>query len=137
MATELNNPYAPPKTVPADQRRSCPVCGTQVGFWRFAFPFGYCPRCLNYLAIRNWNRSSVAWFLVLAAVLLLPIGSRLLFRREVDWLDAAVFPLMLVVLVLHFVSRKIAGRLVPAICWGFFALPDDDRLTSRVPDEPR
>ncbi|TWU42075.1 hypothetical protein Poly41_03710 [Novipirellula artificiosorum] len=29
-------------------------------------------------------------------------------------------------IILH---EKLAGRLVPAVCWGFFALRDDDRIT--------
>ncbi|MGB7328899.1 MAG: hypothetical protein WBD31_28730, partial [Rubripirellula sp.] len=45
---------------------------------------------------------------------------------------AGEFPVMWLLvawIVLRGIHDKWVGRLVPAVCWGFFALPDDDRLT--------
>lgn len=46
-----------------------------------------------------------------------------------------MLPLILLWMVLLLVHDKIRGRLVPAVCWGMFALRDDDRLdvVRRVP----
>ncbi|PNY34455.1 hypothetical protein C2E31_23250 [Rhodopirellula baltica] len=51
------NPYAPTDSdsTGADDRSLCPVCAQRVEFARYVFPFGFCPGCGNYLAVRNWN----------------------------------------------------------------------------------
>ncbi|WP_164101410.1 hypothetical protein [Candidatus Laterigemmans baculatus] len=40
--------------------------------------------------------------------------------------------LALTLLLFRIVYNKLVGRLVPAVCWGFFALPDDDRIDSNA-----
>lgn len=42
--------------------------------------------------------------------------------------DFPLLPLLFAWLVILGIYDKFAGRLVPAICWGLMALPDDDRL---------
>ena len=46
--------------------------------------------------------------------------------------DFPVIQLLLAWIVLGAIYDKFVGKLVPAVCWGFVALPDDDRLPDPV-----
>jgi uncharacterized protein (DUF983 family) len=119
------NPYAPPNAVEQNIRHRCPVCNAHVGYGRFILPLGSCHGCGNYLTIRNYQRRSLPWILFILAILLGPgIAWQMGLRPQnypMGWL-------ILLWMVSIWVYDKLAGRLVPAICWGVFALRDDDRL---------
>ena len=102
------NPYQPPESAPANQTHNCPVCKGPIGFWRFAFPLGYCQHCRNYLIVVPISLRAYRFITFTP-----PIGTFILI-----WLIAMI------------VHSKIYGRLVPAYCWGFFAVQDDDRINT-------
>ncbi|TWT50762.1 hypothetical protein Pla22_35050 [Rubripirellula amarantea] len=125
------NPYSPPSSAGRNTLHDCPVCGSQVGFIRYAFPLGHCQTCGNYLTIRNWNRKSWIWLCAGCVMLVVPI-----FARGMGWI-AFTPPVGFMVIgfvVAVILNDRIFGRLVPAVCWGWFALHDDDRLASTSND---
>lgn len=121
------NPYSPPKTPPETLREKCPVCGYHVGFLRFLFPFGGCANCGNYLAVRNWSRKSWLRELSFWAIVSSIFGARML---GVAPADLSMFSLVFGYFVIFAVYDRVGGKLVPAVCWGLFAVPDDPRLLS-------
>ncbi|MCR9209567.1 MAG: hypothetical protein NXI28_15145 [bacterium] len=123
------NPYQPPESAPANQTHNCPVCKGPIGFWRFAFPLGYCQHCRNYLTIRHWDRRTWAWTLGLLGIIVVPISLRA--YRFITF-TPPIGTFILIWLIAMIVHSKIYGRLVPAYCWGFFAVQDDDRIPSKT-----
>ncbi|MFG0265496.1 MAG: hypothetical protein ACF8AM_10145 [Rhodopirellula sp. JB055] len=121
----MSNPYQPPESASENLSHDCPVCGGPVGYWRFAFPLGYCPHCRNYLAIRHWERFSWIWSAVFIGIIVIPIWLRA--NKYIDF-TPPIGTMMLIWFVVLVVHGKFAGRLVPAYCWRFFATPDDDRI---------
>ncbi|OYP33955.1 hypothetical protein [Rhodopirellula sp. MGV] len=123
--TEIN-PYTPTDSdsTGADDRSLCPVCAQRVEFARYVFPFGFCPGCGNYLAVRNWNGKSTLWAVPIAFVVLASVVADVFWNLDLDdW----ILPSFIAVFALVFLHGRIFGKLVPAVCWGFFAVPDDDR----------
>lgn len=120
------NPYQPPEAAPANRTHNCPVCNGPVGFWRFAFPFGYCEQCSNYLTIRHWNQHRWLWSFCVFGIIAISIWLR---ARKLIEFTPPVGTLLLVWFMALMVHGKVYGKLVPAYCWGFFATPDDDRIT--------
>ncbi|PNY34454.1 hypothetical protein C2E31_23245 [Rhodopirellula baltica] len=58
---------------------------------------------------------------------------------DVFWnldLDDWILPSFIAVFALEFLHGRIFGKFVPAVCWGFFAVPDDDRLDTTQRCEP-
>ncbi len=123
------NPYLPPQTTAENRRENCPICGVRVGYLRFTLPLGHCRECGNYLTIRNWGRSR--WFaaLVIATVTLGPFTWR---QLGYDAFDFPTFRLLMTWFILRWGYNRVVGKLVPAICWGFLAIPDDDRIEKAV-----
>lgn len=138
MAVHDANPYSPPSTASGDDRGNCPVCGERVGYFRFLLPLGHCSCCGNYLAVRNWGKPSWPWILAIVAIVLAPVVGRLVWGSVVSDFAYTKLPILLALalILLRIVYDKLLGRLVPAICWGFFALPDDDRIRSNPRSRP-
>ncbi|MEL6108987.1 MAG: hypothetical protein AAFU85_23510 [Planctomycetota bacterium] len=121
------NPYAPSSSETESVGDCCPICGAGVRSARFHLPFGFCGSCGNYLTIRNWNRNG-RWVLPIVAIAFGPMLFQML------GLDPGAFPLIesfLVLGLVHSVYNRITGQLVPAVCWGWFAFRDDDRIGER------
>ncbi|MEO9593672.1 hypothetical protein [Rhodopirellula bahusiensis] len=121
----MPNPYQPPETAPANLTHDCPVCEQPVGFYRFAFPFGYCKHCRNYLTIRDWGRESWSWTASFIGIIVIPIALRS--YKIIDF-TPPIGTMILIWFAASIVHSKVHGQLVPAYCWGFFAARDDDRL---------
>ena len=72
------------------------------------------------------------WIVAILAITTVPLLASFV---DVQLKEYPMLPLILLWMVLLLVHDKIRGRLVPAVCWGMFALRDDDRLdvVRRVP----
>lgn len=125
-STMTLNPYAAPtESETEDLWNRCPVCQSRVLRLRFTLPFGYCGSCGNYLAVRNWQGRTFPWVLALVATVVVPIPLNVLGIQ----LSPRVVPLLVVALwVWLFIHNKVWGVLVPAVCWGLYAVRDDDRF---------
>ncbi|EGF27343.1 hypothetical protein RBSH_04138 [Rhodopirellula baltica SH28] len=119
------NPYQPPESAPANRTHDCPVCGGPVGFWRFVFPLGYCEHCRNYLTIRHWDRKPWIWSITVIGIIVIP---NILRSYRYITFTPPIGTLLILWFAASIVHSKLYGRLVPAYCWGFFAVQNDDRI---------
>ncbi|WP_436716921.1 acetyl-CoA carboxylase biotin carboxyl carrier protein subunit [Roseiconus lacunae] len=127
--TSSSNPYAPTKSAEEEDRDRCPICGQHVNFVRYYFPFGFCPHCGNYLAVRNWNSASWPWALAVAALVIVPVLTDYSIAGfDIHFMENGLIWIFPMTIVLESIYSRVTGRLVPAVMWGSLAFPDDDRL---------
>ncbi|KAA1258927.1 hypothetical protein LF1_14510 [Rubripirellula obstinata] len=119
------NPYQPPATQSQNNAHRCPVCNEPVWFLRFALPLGHCKSCGNYLTIRDWGSKRWPWVLALLVAMYTPIALQMV---GVITVPNSVVLVPIFFLIVQGIHTCVSGKLVPAVCWGFFALRDDDRL---------
>lgn len=69
----------------------------------------------------------------LVAIIAGPMLATTLGMQTRDYPTGWLICLWMVLIVIH---DKLTGRLVPAVCWGLFAMQDDDRLPARGDSMP-